>query len=199
MTASFSISSAPTMLSNEIEITVQRSNHPLTHLLHDSKIGDVIQVSGPQGNFYFNVSDLRFENIKHLVLIAGGLGVTPLISIMKYISGNMLYFYHVTLIYSASTVDDFCFVNDISNIVSNFPNIKCKLLASTSPTSSIPQALEPILTSDRKIDVHYLKNNLNEEQRKEAIFFVCGPISMVKDVSAALQELSVDMDRIYHQ
>ncbi|EFC48011.1 predicted protein [Naegleria gruberi] len=160
------------------------------------KEGEYIKVSGPLGKFYFNMIDEQFMDIKNLVLIAGGLGVTPLVSILKYIAQNGLYFVNVKLIYSANTVGDFCFINDILEIMKEHSNIECHLL--TSPTEEIPKHLESILKHDR-IDSNFLQKSLTSEELKNACYYLCGPLPMVKDVSAYLQQLSVPFDRIKFQ
>jgi len=210
MTTSISISSPPQLNSNTIELTVQLSNHPITQYvfklilivnnngraLHSLQIGDSLKVTGPLGKFYFNVSENQFSHVKQLVLIAGGLGVTPLVSILKYITSNNLDL-DVTLIYSATSPQDFCFLDDLLPLTQSHKNIKIELL--TSHHDHIPNIIQPFLQTDKKIDREYLESNLTEEQFSQALFYVCGPLPMVKDVSGHLQSLSVPHERIRHQ
>ena len=96
--AGYSITSSP-LTNGRIEIAVKlEGENPVTHLLHTrAKIGDELHIDGGQGEFYYQRG--KGDSI---VLIGGGIGLTPLISILAYVAEA-----HpevgATLIYSASS------------------------------------------------------------------------------------------------
>ena len=91
----YSISSSPTQ-KGFMEITMDLVGE-FTTKLFKSKVGDNLIFKGPYGRFYFT------EEMKNnLVLIGGGLGITPLRSIIRYCTDKKLS-NKINFIYSART------------------------------------------------------------------------------------------------
>ena len=65
----------------EVGAKASAPNGYVSNLLHDQKdIGDTIEIAPPCGEFFLNVKE-RHE--RPLVLLAAGIGITPLLSILK--------------------------------------------------------------------------------------------------------------------
>lgn len=81
-TRSYTIASSPTRR-GYCEITVKRESHGTgSSYLHDHvREGDLLNVSAPAGRFTFTG-----EEADSLVLIAGGVGITPLMSKVRFLS-----------------------------------------------------------------------------------------------------------------
>src|SRR5579871_5297216 len=79
--AGYSLTSSPTVR-DTVEIAVkQNADQPVTRFLHErARVGDQIFLEGGQGNCYFTAG-----MAPALVLIGGGIGITPLISIARYV------------------------------------------------------------------------------------------------------------------
>lgn len=78
----YSISSPPNHLGH-YDVTVRRYPDGLVsnHLLDHARKGDVLEATGPAGEFYHN----PLFHSKHMVLIAGGCGITPFRSMIREI------------------------------------------------------------------------------------------------------------------
>lgn len=88
---SYSISSSPT-LTGRYRITVKREPSPSPDLpegigscwLHDKiNAGDTITAAGPRGEFMLNE-----KSVRPVVLLSGGVGLTPLVSMLHSLSGT---------------------------------------------------------------------------------------------------------------
>ena len=66
-----------------IDLTIKENNNGYfsPYVISHWKIGDSVNTSGPQGNFYY--TSLRDEH--HVIAIAGGSGITPILSMAKSI------------------------------------------------------------------------------------------------------------------
>ncbi|MCJ1430669.1 hypothetical protein MMC27_000019 [Xylographa pallens] len=90
----YSLSDAPRPEYYRVSVKREKGLDPLHHdapehpgiisnILHDHKeVGDVIQVSHPAGDFFVNTMQQR-DKKQPLVLISAGVGLTPLLSILK--------------------------------------------------------------------------------------------------------------------
>jgi predicted ferric reductase len=83
---SYTISSSPTH-NSYVEITPKRvENGCVSTFLHDdAQLGLMVEATGPHGKFYFDETAHR-----SIVLIAAGSGITPMISMLRYIDDRRL-------------------------------------------------------------------------------------------------------------
>src|SRR4029079_18214080 len=81
---SYTIASSPTWR-DRIEITVKRDEQGLVaRWLHDElKIGDEVEIKAPNGTFIFSGKEAD-----RVVLIGGGVGITPLMSVVRYLAAT---------------------------------------------------------------------------------------------------------------
>lgn len=98
--APISISSSPTR-GPEFEIIVRKMGS-LTSELHLKRPGDIIGIRGPFGNG-FDIDKLKGNK---MLLIAGGLGIAPLRSLIYFILDNKKDFDHLTILYGNKTPAD---------------------------------------------------------------------------------------------
>src|SRR6266566_5816697 len=122
---SYSISSSPTQ-SAYVEITPKRvpDGYVSAFLNHRAAVGLVVEASGPFGQFYFDES--RHQRI---VLLAGGSGITPMMSMLLYIDDRCLRT-SVTLIYCVRTRNDIIFEAELQRLRRGLKEIRIVLALS---------------------------------------------------------------------
>ena len=93
--APISISSSPSK-GGFIELCVRRAGE-FTSRLHEMQCGDIVGIRGPYGKAF------PFEEMKHhdILLVAGGLGIAPLRSLINNIHDERSEFNKVTIIYGS--------------------------------------------------------------------------------------------------
>ena len=109
LTRTYSISSEPNK--NFIEIGVKHIESGMfSEFLKTKKMEDIIQISNPDGSFVVNS-----ENANHLLLIAAGSGITPIMSILKSTlrKNNRS---RITLLYSNKTYADMMYKTEIQDL-----------------------------------------------------------------------------------
>ena len=109
LTRTYSISSEPNK--NFIEIGVKHIESGMfSEFLKTKKVEDVVQISNPDGSFVVNS-----ENANHLLLIAAGSGITPIMSILKSTlrKNNKS---RITLLYSNKTYADMMYKTEIQDL-----------------------------------------------------------------------------------
>ncbi len=108
----YSISSSPNQI-GYYDITVRRVENGLVsnYLLDEVKIGDVLECSGPAGNFYFN----PLVHEKAMVCIAGGSGITPFMSMIREIVESGLD-RTVYLFYGNKNTEDIIFHDELTEL-----------------------------------------------------------------------------------
>ena len=177
--APFSISSSPTRPGN-IELCVRRIGH-VTNALFKLSPNAVVGVRGPYGNG-FPTEKLEGNN---LLLIAGGLGMAPLRSLLWYALDNRSKFKNVILMYGAKNPDDMLFKYEFLNLIDR-ADVKC-LLTVDKDESEIWKAhigVVPTLFDHVEIDPN------------DTYAAICGPEIMFKFVLDELLQRNFPKDRI---
>jgi NAD(P)H-flavin reductase len=105
--APISLCSSPTQL-DSFEMCVQAVGN-LSVAMHDLRPGDFVGVRGPYGHG-FPVADMQGHDV---LLVAGGIGIAPLKSLIDYILHRRGEFERVVIIYGARTPDDLLFRDEL--------------------------------------------------------------------------------------
>ena len=103
-----SLCSSPTR-PDTFELCVRRAGEVTEHI-HRLKEGDVIGIRGPLGNG-FDVNELHGKDI---LIVAGGLGIAPVRSLIQYILDERGRFGAFHLLYGARSPDELLFRNDLA-------------------------------------------------------------------------------------
>ena len=181
---SYSLSSSP---NSGIEIGVKRVEKGLmsTFLTKDLKVGDTLDVMPPTGNFYLDSSE---EN-KHYIAICAGSGITPILSMIRYITETEPNTYF-TLIYGNRSRSSTMFAQDLLELENNFQSqIFIHYVFSRENVSDFIHG---------RIDESIL-NSLFENNKKLVSadsYFLCGPGEMIDTVSSFLIGQGVKEDKI---
>ena len=129
--APISISSTPTR-PGVLEFCVRRVGR-LTDALYRLRTNDVVGIRGPYGNG-FPVEVMEGSN---LLLIAGGLGMAPLRSLLNYALDQRDHFLDVTLMYGARTPDALLFRDELITLVAR-NDMNCLIGVDEDPTGQWP-------------------------------------------------------------
>ena len=177
--APFSISSSPSR-PEVLEMCVRRVGR-LTDALYRMKSNDILGIRGPYGNG-FPIEQIRGNN---LLLIAGGLGMAPLRSLLWYALDNRNEFADVILMYGAKSPGEMLFREELVSLV-NRVDMNCLLTVDADPTGQwgYHVGLLPILFDYTEIDP------------ATTYAAVCGPPVVYKFILEKLLERNFSKDRI---
>ena len=181
---SYTISSSP-IHGNYVEITPKRmENGCVSIFLNDrAKPGLRVEARGPYGQFYFD------ETLhKSIVLIAAGSGITPMISMLRYIDDLKLST-SVTLLYCVRTSGDIIFQNELARLGSSLPNFNYEVCVSQPDPAWKGHSgrLTGKFVSQHMIDVD------------SPTFFLCGPRGFMDNARQILLTLGVMQERILQE
>lgn len=165
-----SISSSPTE-KGYIEFTKKITQSDFSRHICSMGPGDFLKVQYPMGKF-----TLDDPNSK-VVFLSGGIGITPIRSIVKYVFDTNLGT-DMILVYANRTVRDIIFKDDFELIEKNYPKFKiAHVLCEPTPDFKCIPGL---------INAHVIRDEVPDY--KERKFFVCGPPAMVEAMKKMLLE-----------
>ena len=183
----YSLSGAP---DGPHEYRISVKHEPLgqasTFLHHQVKVGDILDVSQPAGDFVLDRSSDRT-----LVLLSSGIGVTPLLSMLhEFASDSAVCATEAVWIHGARNSHQHPFEGEIRGIEENLPKNKT---LTTHVRYSQPLPTDTMVPRGR-IDLPLIERLVPDLQNAD--FYICGSGSFMADVELALQKAGVDPSRI---
>jgi ferredoxin-NADP reductase/nitrite reductase/ring-hydroxylating ferredoxin subunit len=180
---SFTISSSPTT-PERLDLTIKRNPAgELSNHLHDAvEPGCELTVKGPQGGFFFNPD----AHCEPLVLISAGSGITPMMSILRYLAdtGSPL---ACTFLHGARTLADIIFHDECRRLATSLSQLKYLVALS-----------QPVDAWDG------LRGRLSFEMVRDSVgdltgsrYFLCGPGDFMQTLQQSLVAARVPAARIH--
>ena len=141
--------------------------------------GDRLALFGPYGDFTFDP-----ETMRRVVFIAGGVGITPFLSTIRYAAENRLA-NDLTLIYSNKSRESTAFYDEISAIAEENQHLKAFFLMSEEkPTTEEEARLFGRLDETK---LRYATGN----ELTNTYFFLCGPPPFMDAATKLLRRCGV--------
>ena len=176
-TKPLTLSSSPT--EDYLEITKRLTGHEFSNAVDSLNEGDRVFLRGPYGNFTF-----RGEFDK-LGMLSGGIGITPLRSIIRYATDKSLKT-SIHLLYSNRDEDSIPFKSDFDAMQRSNPNLEISFTI-TNPSRSWKG-----LTG--RINRDIIEKAVPDYS--ERVFYTCGPKPMVDSMRSMLNDMGLPESRI---
>jgi predicted ferric reductase len=178
----FTISSSPTAR-GQLTSTIKESGD-FTRTIANTELGARVRVEGPFGRFSY----VLHPNESDLVFIAGGIGITPLMGMLRHmraVSAEV----DVLLLYGNQTEDDIAFRHEIEDMARSAPPRLTVVHVLSSPGGEWRGETGYI---DRGSIVRWCGEDVGGKA-----FYVCGPPPMMAAVTKELRRLGVPSARIH--
>jgi ferredoxin-NADP reductase len=177
----FSIASAP--LEKELIFATRVSNSAFKKTLKDMTAGSAVTIEGPLGSF-----TLPEDTSNPIVLLAGGLGVTPFRSMVKHAADSSTG-HRVTLFYSSRVPEEAVFLDELQGLADTHTNINL-VVTITRPEQSSTKWTG--LTG--RLNAAMIKSRWDEWAN--AIYYMAGPPAMVDTIQQILDDMAIPQDRV---
>ena len=215
----FSITSTPKKLPY-FDLAVQKTNHPPTlWLAEECKVGDVVSIRSG-GTFYW---DKSFDK-KKVMLVAGGIGINPLFSILSEVKNMLEENGHspldppkVSLLYSIKSAQSALFDRNIVDFAKQYPecihvtfkltenidiNINNTVFDSVEASrsthaSNIKISKNRLNDLDFENALEFLDDDTSDDVNEDVACYICGPPTFVDHYERVLQnKFDIDDTRV---
>ncbi len=175
----------PTTTSDEkgfFELIIKRyPDGRVSPYMHDRIPGDKVAMSGPHQGGHFDDG-----MAKKVGMVAGGTGITPMISIIRSILKRGLEV-KISLLFANKSVDDIILKDEFDRYADQYDNFKRYYVVDKGPDGWD--------MGEGRIDSQLMKDRLFEPS-EDTVIFVCGPPMMQLDLKKKLVEIGHEKDRI---
>ena len=149
--------------------TVIRDRSDFKQELNTKKSGDTLIVSGPYGDFTYEDEEARVG------LIAGGIGITPYMGILNYISAKGLDT-NVELLYSNKKFQKSAFRDELSTLADRHENVNVVSTITDDPSYEGNRGM---------IDKEFIQEHVPDFAHR--VWYVAGSSAMVKTMNGLLK------------
>jgi NAD(P)H-flavin reductase len=173
-----SLSSSPTDR-NLIEFTKKFTTSEYSMQLKTMKAGDWARIDGPYGKF---TCECEYEKI---LFIAGGIGITPFFSIMKFCTDNQLPT-SMILLYGVKNENEIAFKPELEEMQRTNSNLKVTYVV-----------FEPSPNWKGKVGI--ITGDLVRQEVpdfKDRVFYACGPPGMVIAIQKVVATLGLPENQL---
>ena len=179
----YTLSMDPSEEYYRISVKIEEEGEVSKDLCTNVKVGDKLFATIPMGKFVLK------DNEHTKVLIGGGIGVTPMLSMAYGAKGTDQ---KVKFIYSTQNTGSTCFKNEIDKLTNENKNIDFTLVY-TRPTEE-----------DKNNKCFDVEGRINEEWMREnlpmdAEFYFCGSVPFMRTIYKGLEAAGVDKSMINYE
>ncbi|NOT77049.1 MAG: ferredoxin--NADP reductase [Cyclobacteriaceae bacterium] len=188
----YSLCSSP-FSDDHLAVSVKRvDNGLMSNWLPDNiKSGSIVKVMEPMGQF---TTEYSKEKKRHLILFAGGSGITPMMSIIKSLltqEPDSI----VSLIYCNRNVDSIIFKDELTKLETKYEGrLQTVHVLDEAPMNW--QGYSGLLNHDMLVK---LFERIPSWGIDKSTYLMCGPEGMMKNVEAILQEHKIPKERVFKE
>jgi ferredoxin-NADP reductase len=196
VTRCYSLSDRPAP--NQYRVTIKRVVAPAepagvpdgvaSSFFHDHvHAGNTLQVRAPSGHFYLDVRDLT-----PVVLIAGGIGITPMMSMLRWCAEHQPQ-RAVHLYYGVRNSAEHAYKAVLEDMASKLPQLRLRVVYS-KPLPDDRQGTD--YQHPGRVDLALLKQTLPHGEHQ---FYICGPTAMMESLVPDLSVWGVASTNIHFE
>ncbi|MBR0783179.1 2Fe-2S iron-sulfur cluster-binding protein [Bradyrhizobium iriomotense] len=166
-----------------VETTIKREDGGLlSDYMHGHlKEGDLVEVAGPSGAFTFTGAEAD-----SVVLIGGGVGITPLMAAIRYLS-DIAWPGQIYLVYGAQTTEQFIFRDELEYLQRRMNNLHVAATMMRAAGTSW-------MGSEGQITAEFLTQAVPDLAKRRV--HLCGPPGMMEALRKTLVGLGVPREQI---
>ena len=189
---SYSFCSAPE-IDQDLAVTVKRvdgglmSNYLTDHLV----VGDELKVMEPMGHF---TADMDSSNKRHLVMFAGGSGITPFMSHIKSLMKSEPHSI-ITLIYANRNIDSIIFKEELETMqLNNQGKFHAIYILEEAPLTWQGQSglLNPVMLEE-------MLERIPNWGLEATQYLMCGPEGMMHNIETYLKDRGIPGDKLFKE
>lgn len=179
---SYTIASSPTDR-DAFELTIKReAKGLLSRHMHDTvKVGDTIRIKAPMGRFYFNG-----EQSDRIALVSGGVGVTPMMSALRYLASHC-WTGRIEFLYFAKAEEDIIFREELTQLQARLPNVRVHIWLS-EPASDAWSGRVGMINGETVLEATPDISSFRVH--------ICGPQPMMDAAKRSMLEIGVNPSEI---
>lgn len=188
----YSLCSSP-FVDEDPAVTVKRVEGGLmSNWLPDNlKVGDTMKIMEPMGVF---TTEYKTDNKRHIVMFAGGSGITPMMSITKSMLAQEPDSI-ISLIYCNRDIDSIIFKDKLEQLQTDYEG-RFRVIHILDDAPMNWQGHSGLLNHDMLVKIF---ERIPDWGADKTTYLMCGPEGMMKNVENLLEEQKIDKSQVFKE
>ena len=188
----YSMCSSP-FIDDQLQVTVKRVEGGLmsNHLPDNLKEGDEVRILEPMGSF---TTEYLPNNKRHIVMFAGGSGITPMMSLLKSTMSQEKESI-VSLIYCNRNIDSIIFKDELDRLQTNYEG-RLHVIHVLDDAPMNWQGYSGLLNHEM---LKKLFERIPDWGTANTTFLMCGPEGMMNNVDSLLELEQIPKEKIFKE
>ncbi len=188
----YSLCTSP-FVDRDLAVAVKRVDSGLVsnYLADHLKVGDKLKVMEPMGQF---VTEYKKDNKRHIILFAGGSGITPMMSIIKSLlsqeADSM-----ASLIYCNRDIDSIIFKGELDRLQTTYEG-RLQVIHILDKAPMNWQGYSGLLNHEM---LSRLVERIPDWGMEKTTYLMCGPEGMMKNVDTLLAARHIPREKIFKE
>lgn len=178
----FTLSSTPSR-PDAVQFII-RSLGDWTSKINRLKAGETVFIDGPYGLFSHMVLPIN----EPIIMIAGGIGITPMLSMLRYMA-DVDDSRRILLIWSNKTKDHIVFPEEFKSLKHRLQHLQIIHVITRNNGGK---------NEIGRLDQSKIEKLLKGWNRKSNVF-ICGPFEMIKDITRSVKNIGFSSARVYKE
>lgn len=167
--------------SGDLEFLIKESGD-FTSRLSEAKAGDIVSVDGPYGNFF---KENEINGDKPVVLLAGGIGITPFLSFLRCLKEKGIE-RECHLLWGVRGEKDAFLIEELEELKNALPSFSYSIAYSNEAKDG----------NKRRVDLSFMEECGIDALYEKADFHICGPAGFNASLKKTLLDKDVDKKRV---
>ena len=180
----FSLTSQPANKKN-ITISIKKLGD-WTSKVNQIKKESIVSIDGPYGKF----SPVNYDCSNGIALIAGGIGIAPMLSILRHFAQSDRE-QKIILLWSVKTTEDFIYKKEFNKLLTEMKNFSFVPIVSHGNFDGERGRI------NKEILEKYIEENAYEADKLQ--YFYCGPEAMWRTVEEILSAMNIAKKQIHRE
>jgi len=167
----------------------------VTSALHSLKPGDIVYTRGPYGNGY----EMSSFKGKHIMIIGGGCGAAPMMSVIDYVKHNRKMFGEVHVFFGFRSYDDILYKDCYDKLADYDISVHVSLDKPDPRWGGFVGFVTSLVEHNLKQSIIKKIENSNSDKatNNNIIAILCGPPIMIKYAIKILTQYNIPIDNIW--
>lgn len=141
------------------------------------------------GGEWFLKKRERDEN--RLLLVAGGVGINPILSMLRHLVAESDNWSEIELIYTACNWEEILYKKEVLELMKKLPHLNITVVLTQQNEENLPEDIDRVTFSRKRLS----RETFERFDSRETVAYLCGPPGLSDQINSWMKKTSVNYEK----